>query len=106
MPGRPVAQRVWNNSTGTGTSDWAYFGTGYRVVSTYVTSTSTEEVIYTVEASAGASTNVTAIKAAVTSTGDTHSISTASAVFDKARINVSANATTGDALQIWLIAGN
>ena len=97
-------QRVWNNSTATGVSDWAYFGTGKRFVSSYVTSTSTEVFNYSVEVSVGFSTHQVIVLAAADSTGDTSRTSTGGVVFDKARINVVSNATTGDAIQVWLVA--
>ena len=100
------AQRVWNNSTATGVSEWAQFGIGHRFVSSYVSSTSTEEFTYAVEVTVGFSTSIVEVLAAAASTGDTSRTSTGTQVFDKARINVSANATTGDAIAVWLIAGD
>ena len=98
------SQRVWNNSTGTGVSEWAYFGDGKRFVSSYVTSTSTESFVYSVEVSVGFSTHQVIVLAASSSTGDTSRTSTGGVVFDKAHINVATNATTGDSIQVWLVA--
>ena len=98
------AQRVWNNSTGTGVSVWANFGDGKRFVSSYVTSTSTEAFVYSVEVSVGSSTHQVVVLAASSSTGDTDRTSTGGVVFDKARINVATNATTGDNINVWLVA--
>ena len=98
------AQRVWNNSTGTGVSVWANFGDGKRFVTSYVTSTSTEVFVYSVEVSVGYSTHQVTVLAASSSTGDTSGTSTGGIVFDKARINVITNATTGDDINVWLVA--
>jgi len=104
MPIRPISQRVFNNSTATGASTWAFFGEGKRFVTAYVTSPSTEVITYSVEVSVGFSTHAVEVLAAAPSTGDTSRTSTGGIVFDKARINVSANATTGDANAVWLAA--
>ena len=98
------AQHVWNNSTGTGVSAWANFGDGKRFVTSYVTSTSTKEFVYSVEVSVGYSTHQVTVLAASSSTGDTSRTSSGGVVFDKARINVISNATTGDNIQVWLVA--
>ena len=98
------AQRVWDNSTGTGVSVWANFGDGHRFVSSFITSTSTEVFNYSVEVSVGYSTHQVVVLAAADSTGGTSRTSTGGVVFDKARINVATNATTGDDIQVWLVA--
>ena len=93
---RPVAQKVWNGSTSTGISDWAVFGTGMRFVTAWIAHGTTEAITASVEVTAGASTSEAAVLASAASTGDTQRTSTGGIVFDKARINVSANGTTGD----------
>ena len=103
--GRPVGQEVWSGSTSTGISDWAYFGTGYRYVTAYIANASTKDFTAAIEVSASRSTAAISVLAAAAATGDTARTSTGGAVFDKARINVSVNATTG-VVSVHLIAGN
>lgn len=104
MPSRPVAQRVWNGSTSTGNSTAnGFFGDGKRFLSAWVTQTSTGDFTYTAQVTAGGSTHwETVITVSSTNTVDAVQTSTGP-VFDKARINVTANATTGGT-QVWLAA--
>ena len=102
---RPVGQEVWSRSTSTGLSTWAYFGVGHRYLTAYIANPSTNTFVASVEVSASRSTAVVTILAAATSTGANGSrTSTGGIVFDKARINVSGNATTG-AVTVHLVAG-
>lgn len=103
---RPVATKVWNGATSTGVSgdtgstamgDIAYFGTPVTRLAMISQNASTKAVTGTIEGSLGHSTAWITLHT-LTSGGTTGSVltnSTATFVIDKARLNVSANATTG-----------
>ena len=103
---RNRAQKVWPSkatstglpgSTSTGTSAWAYFGDGQRFLTAYIANASTAAFVNAIEVSAGSSTAASVVLAAATSTGaNAVRSSTGGSVFDKARVVVSGNATTGD----------
>lgn len=111
--GRPVAVRVWNGSTSTGTGaagstsfPLAYFGTGFRYITAHISNPSTKSFQNKVQVSAGNSTSWTTVLANATSTGAAVArTSTGGVVFDKARISSTGNATTG-VVKVWLVAGN
>lgn len=98
------AQRVWNLTTSTAVSEWAMFGEGQRFVTAYISNPSTKAFENKIEVSAGASTSVITVLANATSTGANASrTSTGGAVFDKARVVSTGNATTG-VVKVWLAA--
>ena len=103
MPARDVAQRVWNGTTTTG-SGTAHFGTGQQYLTAYISNPSTKQFVNKVEVSVGGSTAWIEVLAASSSTGSAVSrTSTGGIIFDKARVVVTTNATTGVA-DAWLIA--
>lgn len=107
MTARPVAQRVWDGSTSTGTGTQAQFGVGHTVATALISNGSTEGVAGDVQGSLGGSTSWFSLIALTTgaSTGANVAVtSTAGQVFDKARVNLSTNNTTGD-LTIWVGGG-
>ena len=102
-PARPVAQLIWDGSTGTGTGAAAEFGLGTNHVTVLIDNPSTETFSATVEAGMGYSRfaelhtisgATTGVQLEIVSTGET--------VVDKVRMNLSANATTG-VLKIWAV---
>lgn len=97
MPARPVAQKVWDGSTSTGTGSVAYFGEGVSKFSVLVTNASTKAVAGTVQGSLGGSTGWSTLFTFSTanSTGTRLNTSTGSFVVDKLRMNLSTNPTTG-----------
>lgn len=111
MPARPIAQLItWGSSTGTGGSTGkATFGTGMAVAGAWYTFTgSTKAVSVKLQGGAGGSTVWRDISAASTlSTGAAGGsiMSTATTVFDKVRLNVTVNDTTGNGtLAAWVLA--
>jgi len=105
MPARPVARRVWNGSTSTGVGT-AFFGTGFRHVSAYISNGSTKSFVSRIEVTVGNSTVWAQALDTSTSTGaNCVRTSTAGMVFDKARLRVTGNATTGS-VKAWLAVGD
>lgn len=112
MPSRPVAQKVWDGSTSTGTGAVAHFGEGCSrgTATILVTNASTKGVAGNLQMSMGGSTGWINVVALTTSnstgtvmdgpsTGGLGASST-SISFDKLRVNLSTNNTTGT-LDIW-----
>ena len=105
MPKRPIAKKVWTGSTSTGIGT-AFFGTGFRHVSAYISNASTKAFVSKIEVTVGRSTVWAQALDSTTSTGtNLVRTSTAGMVFDKARLNVSENATTG-VVTAWLAVGD
>ena len=103
---RPVAHKVLNVSTTTGDSMWAFFGIGHRYVSAYIANPSTKAFVNSIVVGAGASTVLHTVLASATSTGANMTrTSTGGVVFDKARVAVSSNVTTGG-VTAWLVAAH
>jgi len=102
---RPVATRVWNGATSTGISGdtgagigaVAHFGIPVTQVAMISSNASTKAVTGTIQGSLGSSTAWITLHTLTTggTTGNVNTFSTASFVVDKARLNVSANASTG-----------
>ena len=106
MPKRPIAKRVWTGSTSTGIGT-AFFGTGFRHVSAYISNASTKAFVAKIEVTVGNSTVWAQALDSSTSTGaNVVRTSTAGMVFDKARLNVSANETTAGVVEAWLAVGD
>ncbi len=104
MPARPVAKQVWTGSTTTGQGT-GFFGVEQRVLSAYITNGTTKAFVNKLEVTVGNSTAWIEVLEESTSTGSAVvRSSTAGVVFDKGRINVSVNDTTGD-VTVWLAAG-
>ena len=110
---RPVATQVWNGSTengvsgaagtDTGIGGVAFFGIPVTRVSAIISNTATGGVTATIQGVAGGSTGWSTIHTfgASESSGSQIVSSTADFVVDKARLNISANTSTG-LLQVWL----
>ena len=110
---RPVANKVWNGATSTGVSGLggadtgiggiAHFGTPVTQVAALISNTATGGITADIEAVAGGSTGWSTIHtfAAGESSGSQIVNSTVQFVVDKARLNISANTSTG-LLQVWL----
>ncbi len=110
---RPVAIQVWNQSTSTGVSgsggtdtgigDIAFFGIPVTRVSALISNTATGGITATIQATVGGSTGWSTIHTfgASESSGSQIVNSTADFVVDKARLNISANTSTG-LLRVWL----
>lgn len=110
---RPVATLVWNGATDTGISGAggtdtgiggiAHFGIPVTRIAMISSNASTEAVTGTIEGTLGYSTGWVVLHTLTTggTTGSVNTFSTADFVVDKARLNVSANASTG-VFQAWI----
>ena len=101
---RPVAKQLLNASTSTGTTVQS-FGEGYRHVSMYISNPSTKAFVNSIEVSIGDSGIWGTVLGAATSTGSVIRTSTGGMVFDRARINVSSNATTAG-VTVWTLVSD
>jgi len=108
MPIRPVAQKITITSTSTGGSTQvARFGVGMAVASAAYTFTgTTKNKSFTLQGALGSTSvwfNLSAATTASTAAGGAVVTSTATAVFDKVRLNVTADASTGNGtLVAWV----
>lgn len=98
---RPVAGDFYTTSTGTGVIGTAQFGTGMSAASAISYSTlTTQNVAFQMQAAIGDSTKWFNLNAAATTASTaaagTLTNSTVAMTFDKIRINVTANASTGN----------
>ena len=75
------------------------------IVSAIVSHGSTKQVIWTLQGSLGGDLWVNLNAAASSSTGTSVVTSTVAGIYDRARINVSSNTSTGNVTTTWKVAG-
>ena len=101
---RPVAGQTWAGTTTTGAGSIVHFGEPVSKVSSLITNGTTKAVTATIQGSLGGSTGWVTLHTYTTggTTGTVMTNSTAVFLVDKVRLNVSANASTAGAVDVWL----